>query len=353
MSEFENLLREFNLQDKKKMDDATDIARSLMNQDMNPVSRQLCLAGILSWKFRIESDNYPELAKKILYDALHDPTKGGASIKDWDVLQKETDDYYENGTEKGFSTGYRLLDRCYTLSTDQLNIITGIPTHGKSEFMDQIMMNTIGLHGWRWLVFSPENYPIKFHMDKLLSKYTDKPFRSGVLTKMTRGQMIEGMKKIREHIDFIEISEYGTSLDSILVLAKMRDYNGLIIDPWNEMENKRRRDQPEHDWIGENLSKVRRWARANNTGVWIVAHPTKMRKVEGQQKFEVPTAYDIKGSAEWYNRADNILTVYRTEDDVQIYIQKIKFKTHGEKGMVSLRYDRPTGIYSDLEENNG
>lgn len=348
MKELEDVLKQFDVEDKKKIDDATDIARSLLAQDMNPVSTELCFAGILSWKFNIESDNLMALAKKILYDALHDPTKGGASLKNWDEIEKETDDYYENGVESGFSTGYRKLDEYYTLSTDQLNIVTGIPTHGKSEFMDQLMMNTVNLHGWKWLVFSPENYPIKFHMDKLLSKYNDAPFRPGLLARMTRGQLIEGMRKIRGHINFVTINEHGTSLDSILVLAKMQDYNGLIIDPWNEMENKRRKNQAETDWIGENLAKIRRWARANNTGVWVIAHPTKMRKIEGTKEFEIPTAYDIKGSAEWYNRADNILTVYREEDNVQIYIQKIKFKTHGQKGMVTFRYEKPTGLYYEL-----
>jgi len=352
MKELDSILKSFDLEDKKKMDDAIEIARSLLAQDMNPISRELCFAGILNWKFRIESDNYIELSKKLLYDAENDPSKGGAHLKNWDELEKETNDYFVNGSESGLTTGFATLDKLYTLSTNQLNIITGSPTSGKSEFMDQLVINTIQYHKWRWLIFSPENYPMKFHMDKLLSKLVGIPFRPGPIERMTQIHVDSGIKKLKQHIDFVNVSEYGTKIDSILMLAKIGKYDGLILDPWNELDSTRPSNQTETDWIGISLSKIRRWARTNNTGVWIIAHPRKMQRVEGTEEQQLPTAYDIKGSAEWYNRADNILMVNRKEFEVEIYIQKIKFKTHGDKGMVVFRYDRPTGIYSELAQKN-
>lgn len=348
MTELEDVLKDLDSNYKKKMDEAIDTARSLMMQDMTDVSREMALAGILEWQFKMESDDYFKLAKEVLDTAANDPAKGGANIKDWDELVREVVDYYENGSATGLSTGFNNLDDFYTITKGQLTVVTGIPSHGKSEFMDQIIINTIDLHDWNWLVFSPENYPLKFHMDKLLSKITDMPFRINRLDRMTRVELDGAMKKIRNNVDFLSISEYGTTLDAVLMVAKKKEnINGLIIDPWNEIENKRRRGQSETEWIGESLSKIRRFARANNIGVWVVAHPTKIKKVESGDRFEVPTAYDIMGSSHWYNRADNILTVYRNEKDVEVFIQKVKFKTNGKKGAVKFDYDVPTGIYEE------
>jgi twinkle protein len=52
------------------------------------------------------------------------------------------------------------------------------------------------------------------------------------------------------------------------------------------------------------------------------------------------------GSSNWYNKADNCLTVYRDSmNEVQVYIQKIKYKIRGEVGVCHFHYDRPTGIF--------
>jgi twinkle protein len=58
----------------------------------------------------------------------------------------------------------------------------------------------------------------------------------------------------------------------------------------------------------------------------------------------------ISGSQHWWNKADCCLTVWRNNDepmseDVEIHIQKVRFKHIGRPGMVILTYDRVTGKY--------
>lgn len=78
-------------------------------------------------------------------------------------LRESIDVYRENGLQnyKGVSTGWPSLDECYKIAKGTLNIITGIPGHGKSEFVDALMVNTATAHDWRWFVYSPENYPFE------------------------------------------------------------------------------------------------------------------------------------------------------------------------------------------------
>jgi twinkle protein len=57
-------------------------------------------------------------------------------------------------------------------------------------------------------------------------------------------------------------------------------------------------------------------------------------------------------SAAWRNKADNCITVFRQKDsnEVDIHVQKIRFKDVGKIGMVTLKYDIVTGIYSEKED---
>jgi len=69
--------------------------------------------------------------------------------------------------------------------------------------------------------------------------------------------------------------------------------------------------------------------------------------------YEVPTLYDISGSAHFYNKADYGLSIYRLPNSdntgyinsVQVHVQKVKFKHLGENGMVELRYNYNNGRF--------
>ena len=66
----------------------------------------------------------------------------------------------------------------------------------------------------------------------------------------------------------------------------------------------------------------------------------------------MPTLYDVSGSAHFRNKADCGLVVWRdvSEGDrpeVQIHVQKIRFREVGRIGMVTLWFDKVTGRYGD------
>jgi twinkle protein len=63
----------------------------------------------------------------------------------------------------------------------------------------------------------------------------------------------------------------------------------------------------------------------------------------------------ISGSQHWWNKADCALTVWRDSEypdsqEVDIHIQKVRFKHIGRPGMVTLRYDRVTGRYHEMSQ---
>ena len=77
---------------------------------------------------------------------------------------------------------------------------------------------------------------------------------------------------------------------------------------------------------------------------------------EANGKVSVPTLYDINGSANFYNKTDYGFTVYRKSDasnilinEVEIYWQKVKFKTLGHTGMSELKYNYVNGRFQSNE----
>jgi twinkle protein len=103
------------------------------------------------------------------------PIEGIYSPKDY--LQK-LKDLKLNGLKGGDRISIEQFNKCLTFVTGYITLITGIPNHGKGEFLDQIMVDLAHLYQWSFGIFSPENYPIELHISKLLSKVYCKPFNA-------------------------------------------------------------------------------------------------------------------------------------------------------------------------------
>jgi replicative DNA helicase len=50
----------------------------------------------------------------------------------------------------------------------EIYLLTGIPSMGKSVWMDNIIINSIEMHDYKWGIFSPESHPIESHLKQLL-----------------------------------------------------------------------------------------------------------------------------------------------------------------------------------------
>lgn len=263
---------------------------------------------------------------------------------------------YEHGPKKGLSTNWASVDKHYTIEPGQLTIITGIPSSGKSEWLDALCVNLAVVHGWRFAVCSPENWPLKLHVEKLLEKQTGRPFRTGPTPRMTPREAYNGLQWLDDHFTFIATDDALTIpslLDRAAQLVRRLGVQGLVIDPFNEFDHTRQKGQTETEYISDMLSMVKRWARKYQVHVWMVAHPQKLyRREDGS--YPVPTPYDISGSSHWRNKADNCITVWRNMDEpklpVEVHIQKVRFKYIGSIGLAKLTWDRLSGRYHDAPE---
>ena len=278
-------------------------------------------------------------------------------VYELDDIEDRFDELYETGLVPGAETGWPLLDQLYTVKTGQWTLVTGIPGHGKSSWLDGLLVNLASMHGWRFGMFSPENQPVERHFASLMEKKLGKPFSDGPTPRITPEEKNRTKKWLNDRFKVILPDEENGlwTLDAVLNLARTLVYRygirGLVIDPWNELDHSRASGTNETSHISESLTKVRRFARLYDVHVWIVAHPTKLEK-RADGKYPVATPYDVSGGAHWRNKADNALSIYRNVDEedsdvCDIYVQKIRFREVGRLGVASLRCDTVSGAYID------
>jgi twinkle protein len=216
---------------------------------------------------------------------------------------------YSRGWELGVSTGWKDVDKYYTVRPGELTVITGIPNSGKSVWLDCLVVNIAELHGWNFGVFSPENQPLEDHMSRIIEKFIGKPFGRGVHQRMSEEELNIGKQWAHDHFRWIlpEDDESWTLeniLDAGRQLVRRHGIRGLIIDPWNELEHQRPERMSETEYISLSLKRIRQFARINGVHVWLVAHPTKMYR-DKNGEYPIPTLYDISGC---YSSDTEVLT---------------------------------------------
>lgn len=273
-----------------------------------------------------------------------------AGLYDASHFYEQVDEIYEKGMGKGESTGYDNVDNYYTIVGGQITIVTGHPSSGKSEFVDQIMVNMAERTSWKFGICSFENEP-RLHIAKLISKWLGKPFFDGNVQRLTRRELEAGKKFVQSHFSFLYQADGSlSSIDSIIERLKIavlrHGIRGAVIDPYNYIQ--RPSDKNETEWISEILTRIRVFAQAHDIHIWFVAHPAKM--LRGQDgKVPVPKGYDISGSAAWFAKADVGMSVHRPDPvnsvSSEIHIWKCRFSWVGKQGFTELDFNTITSSY--------
>lgn len=257
------------------------------------------------------------------------------------------------GMPRGISAGWPSLDPLYTVRAGEWTLVTGIPGHGKSSWLDNVIVNTARDKDWKWIVFSAENQPAHRHAASLAEIYIGRSFQPSH-RRMSQEDWLYASAFLDTQVQFLEPGEFECNIFHMLQAVDGRKFNALVIDPWNELDHSRPQNMTETEYISESLSKVRRFARESNVHIFIVAHPAKLirqKSDESAKVYPVPTPYDVSGSAHWRNKADNCICVWRDVQDphssTEIHVQKIRFREVGAVGMGKLYYDAATGRFID------
>ena len=261
-------------------------------------------------------------------------------------IEGEITDFVENGFKPGFQVGLEHFDSIFSTYTGQFITVTGIPSSGKSDFVDQMVVGYNQNYGWKTAFASPENVPTYLHAHKLMRKVWQ-----GMPTKADIGS--ERWNQVADHCNsnFFHIDMERYTLESVLrkaaELVKRKGIKCLVIDPFNKVRDTECKTEDVNRYTMEYLSKIEIFAKKYDVLVFIVAHPTKMYK-DKDGKIEEPTMYNIKGGGEWYDASYHGLLVHRDYENktVKCKVLKVKFQNLGENGAEShFKWEPKSGCF--------
>lgn len=254
---------------------------------------------------------------------------------------------YKNGLPPGKSTGWPTVDEHYTLNPGNLVVVTGIPGHGKSTFIDSMLVNAMRQHNWSVAYASFENPP-EIHISKLMALRANKPFGTGPNPRMTEEELEDGMAWINNRVTFLTHDGVMPTVDSLIerfeTAVRRMGVKVCVVDPFNFLKLNGKDGSLDTEAINEMLSKFKIFAQRAEVVFFLVAHPAKPMNVG---KEWVPTGYSISGSAHFYNRADFGLTMHREGASSWLHVWKCRFAHQGSVGKTELIYQKMTGAFNE------
>lgn len=289
--------------------------------------------------------------RNALINAIHNasavPLENVVTVKD---INDELEEFIHEGFKPGYQVGLDNFDSIFSTYTGQFITVTGVPSSGKSDFVDRMAVGYNLKYGWKTAFASPENKPTFLHAHKLIRKV------GGWMPKesdLGGDKWNKCFEIVNDNFYFIESERYD--LDSVLKkgaeLVKRKGIKCLVIDPFNKVKMKGAADMSITDATMEYLARIETFAKKYDVLVIIVAHPTKMYKKD-DGTIDEPTMYNIKGGGEWYDASYHGLLIHRNyqNNTVKAKVLKVKFQNLGEnQAEAHFRWNHASGDYIPVE----
>jgi len=279
------------------------------------------------------------------------PIDGVYHVKDY---FSQVMNIYTGNIQKPISTGFQSLDEIYKVMAGTFQLVTGIPNHGKSNFLDQLLLNLARKHNWKLAMFSPE-HSASLHIRRLLEKVNEKPFDQGINERMTEDELRSGIEFLNDRFFFIENKDAVPDIDWVLEKATAacvrHGINGVVVDPFNKIAQNRAASVREDEHIRDVIAKCQKFCSSHNVTFWMVAHPHKLYRSESGS-YNAPSLYEVAGSAHWNNMCDVGMVIHRDFDEgvTKVIMRKVREQgLYGEIGEVEFTYNTVKRIYEEKE----
>lgn len=294
--------------------------------------------------------------EKSIYNVKKYPVSGTFSISD---LYDNILELYDKGLPDTLypkQNWFGRLKENYSVMRGHLITGTGIPSHGKSNFTEWYVLNLLFDYNLKVSFFSPEHSPMALHQSTFIQKVTGRSFWKDYdnLPRITKEEIAKYHDWANEKIyltspDNGEVANWDWLLDKFKEQMVNFGIDIFVIDAFNKVELTGKDTLKE---ISRVLTRLTAFAQANNVIIFLIAHPTKMKKNEAGI-YDTPSLYDVSGSADFRNQTHDGFCVYRyfanesgQEDFTRIINLKTKFSFQGNIGeFEDFNYHIPSGRY--------
>lgn len=282
--------------------------------------------------------------------------EGFKIIKSSDVVQglKEHRDTYK---DRGKYLGWDKMHKHYSMTLGNCTDWTGFPRSGKTELLEQLLINTSLWYGWKHLIYFPDVGDSIEIIADLLQKKTGKTFDPTKENTISDAEIVKDIEWIVHHFKVLVKEEDKATLTPVQfwdIAIELKETEGLqtaSIDSWKDMSH----PYSEYGGYGGYLEYILPYrntiAQRHNLHLHIVIHPKETEKAKSGKR-KPPAAYDLKGGPEWFNSGKCMITVHREDmkdNRVDIYFNKIKPRSVGYPGRIELWLNKDTLTYFDME----
>lgn len=246
--------------------------------------------------------------------------------------------------EIAYSTALPGLDKHFQIIRPEFIVVTGIPGHGKGQFIRVLAFHMAETHGWRSAFLTPEDPAWRVRRDMRRFALRNNRYAN-------RDEQERAVAWIDQHFLISQPPEDDAlTLDIVEhemeVAALHHDCQMFVLDPWNEVDHRLERGETIDMYIEKSIRRTKRKARKLGMVLIVAAHPTKL------SADTVPNLYSVSGSSNWKNKCDHGIIIHRDNYEngsARIIVEKSKdWETTGTPGEITLKFDRDKCDYGEL-----
>ena len=274
-------------------------------------------------------------------------------------IREDIINYGKKGLEKGLITGKEHYDRLWSIKSKLLMGVTGIPKMGKTVEVRDYLVNLNKYNpGMRWALYSPEQRGGKNDVEReyvaMAENYAGGKFSDKYKSSLSNTQIERALDWVGDTFFMVNpkrnnFTSFGKDdsnpatmqnlFDYFLYLKKTEGIFGFVIDAWNRVEHIKQKGEADEAFVGRELNRLLDFLKTYDLACIIVAHPTKMDKLDGKN-YDHPQMYNIKGSSAWMERLDIGVSVHRPN----LYVNR-NADTRG----ASPAWDRDNNAHTEIE----
>ena len=191
--------------------DADDAGQALKHEFVRRLGAEICY--LVDFNGSKDANDYllehgADKLKSAIHTAKQVPLENVSTLYD---IEDELKDFVKNGFKPGFQVGLENFDKIFSTYTGQFITVTGIPSSGKSDFVDQMVVGYNKNYQWKTAFASPENQPTYLHAHKLMRKtWQDMPSPGDIGSNKWK----EVTSHVNDNYYFIDMDKYN--LEAVL-----------------------------------------------------------------------------------------------------------------------------------------
>lgn len=272
--------------------------------------------------------------------------------------------------------------------------IAGVGGVGKTEIILDIMINASMMHGWKWLLLSPEMGNAEEIVEQIVEKLSSgKTLEAGTDNSLTHEQITKLINWAHKHFRILDpmrewkasLKDMALNIENFFKVVEAEEeklngkFDGVLIDPFNELDIEMGGSKT-MTTVKNELDALLWWTRKQNYLTILTNHVNDKQEIRSKDEndnwymWTPPAKKEEWAYGQQFGRKGyQMLLIYqphpvKIDEEAnagsiecqhaqrhfynmrEIYVQKTKPKGVGKTGKFRLFYDRTEQRYYDIDE---